>query len=99
MGILLITQGPQHEQSAGFTVAVPAGRGGVAQSNLTMKGSLRSRRRARRANVALTLKPLYVNMSVTRDLRGFVGIWHVRLCLEYNEEESPGAEVTAKRGK
>lgn len=28
MGILLITQGPLHEQSQGFTVAVPAGRVG-----------------------------------------------------------------------
>lgn len=39
MGILLITQGPQYEQSAGFTVAVPAGRTGVTQSNLPVKGS------------------------------------------------------------
>lgn len=28
MGILLITQGPLHERSLGFTVAVPAGRAG-----------------------------------------------------------------------
>lgn len=40
MGILLITRGPLHEQSVGFTVAMPAGRAGVGQSNLTMKGSL-----------------------------------------------------------
>lgn len=28
MGILLITQGPLHERSQGFTVAMPAGRAG-----------------------------------------------------------------------
>ena len=39
MGILLITRGPLHEQSPGFTVAKPAGRAGVGQSNLTMEGS------------------------------------------------------------
>lgn len=39
MGILLITQGPQYEQTPGFTVAMPAGRTGVVQSHLTVKGS------------------------------------------------------------
>lgn len=39
MGILLIIQGPQYEQSPGFTVAMPVGRAEVGRSNLTVAGS------------------------------------------------------------
>lgn len=70
MGILLITQGPLHERSQGFTVAMPAGRAGrpVQPDNEGVNAT----RMVGRLTLKKTLKKLLTIFYVT--LKCFIGV-------------------------